>query len=691
MACRTGNGIVRRSALHWLVVALCLLLAPGALTAQQVTIYRDRFGVPSVAADRLPDAMFGLGYAMAQDNAEQMARNFKQARGRRAEVDGQSALLTDTFLRALGFEERAERSAATLPSESALIVRRFCDGANRALAEHKAPLPDWIEPFTPVDVLALAQLAQAAFPLQEIAAQLLPGAGSNQFAVAPKRSATGHAILSIDPHLLWSGPLLWYEYTVYCRDFNFHGVTLSGLPLGTMGHTDRVAWSMTNNNPRLYDFVTIKTNPANAKQYSYHGEWRDFEELPLEMRYRENGLLKARRLTVRRTAWGPMAPLRAQAVRLAMPEIPAMFRQALAMSRARTAAEFRRALQARGLSMWNIVYADTLGHIGYQYNANLPKRAENVDWTKPVPGADPQTKWTGYWPLDALPHAEDPASGLLINSNSAPWVTTLGKEIPSTGWPSYVTSYSVTTRYERLAALLTANARVTVSDAKSIATDTLVPYARAAVRALAAAAQRAGAASDATASDGMKVLAAWDGRADVSSRGCGLYLYWMRAEKAMPELARRAAHGEAWSVAENDAATAAFASACRDMTAQHGRLDAPWGELHVSMRGGRTEPVSGLGYFAPGDATATVTPNFGPFRDGRIVCDGGSSFRMIVSLDPKGVRSWSALPYGNSQDPSNPHYADQQAMFGRGEYKDTLYGLSRIRKPAASHLTLRTE
>src|SRR4051794_473476 len=85
----------------WLVI-LSLVLAPVSVRAQQVTIYRDKFGTPSVVADRLEDALYGLGYAMAQDNAEQMARNYKQARGRRAEVDGQTSLITDTFLRSLG-------------------------------------------------------------------------------------------------------------------------------------------------------------------------------------------------------------------------------------------------------------------------------------------------------------------------------------------------------------------------------------------------------------------------------------------------------------------------------------------------------------------------------------------------------------------------------------------------------------
>ena len=682
----------------WTVAAM-LLLAPMA-RAQNVTIYRDRFGVPSIVADRLPDAMFGLGYAMAQDNAEQMARNFKQARGRRGEVDGASQLLTDSFLRALGIEDRAIKAAAALAPEPALLVRRFCAGANRALAEQKASLPDWIESFTAVDVLSLAQLAQAAFPLQEISAQLLPGIGSNQFAVAPKRSATGHAILSIDPHLLWSGPLLWYEFAVYSPSFHFQGVTLSGLPFGTMGHTGYVAWSMTNNNPRLYDFVIVTPNPANPKQYSYHGEWRDFEEVSLEMRYRESGQLKTRRQTVRRTAWGPMAPLRAQAVRLAIPAIDTMLAQSLAMARARTGKEFREALKGRGLSMWNIVYADTGGHIGYQYNASLPRRSEKVDWTRPVAGADPATRWGDLWTLDALPHAQDPASGLLANANSSPWLTTLGSEISAAGWPAYVTSYGSTTRYERLAALLSGDRRVTLDAARAYATDTAVPYARAAVKSLEAALRgqeataptaSADQAARVTARQGIPVLTAWNGRADVTAAGCALYLYWMRADPRMPDLARRAGRGEAWTGEQQAAAAQALIRGSTELLAGHGRLDTPWSAIHVSQRGEKTEPVSGLGYFAAGDSTATVTPNFGPFKAGRIVCTGGSSFRMIVDLDPKGIRAWSALPYGNSQDPRNPHFADQQAMFGRGEYKVAAFGLPAVQKSAVQRVTLRAE
>lgn len=668
---------------------LCAVLLTGynATGRAQITLYRDNYGLPSIQAGNMEDALYGLGYVTATDNAERMALNYKQARGRLGEAVGRSALLTDGFLRSLGLEEMAERKAKSLQGAVARWLQSYCDGANRALAEQKGRLPDWIEPFTLVDILALSQLLNAAFPLQDISNELLPGTGSNQFAVSPKRSASGHALLSADPHLNWSGPLLWYEYSLYLPDLKFHGVGISGLPFPAMGHSDRVAWSMTNNSPDLYDFYIVKTNPDNARQYNYHGEWRDFEEMTYELRWRENGELKTQKQTARRTAWGPMVPLRPWAARLSMLDTWEGLEQMVRMAKARDGKEFREALKPRGLSMWNIVYADTKGTIGYQYNARLPRKSEGFDWTKPVPGSDPGTKWGELWTLDDLPHIENPKSNLLVNANTAPDLTPLGTEIPANRWPKYVTSYGHTTRYDRLAALLDADNSITVEEAKRYATDTEVPHALQTVRALQKAASAG--AMEPELREALNVLTAWNGRAEVDTPGCGLYLYWFRGGKESLTLAEKAGSGTAWNDMDAAAALAALKQAAADMKQQHGSLTVPWGKLHLSRRGSVTAPVSGFAYArGRGDSVATVAPNFGVFRDGVLTCTGGSSFRMIVELDPKGVRSWSILPYGVSQNPANPHYADQMALFGRGEYKDTYFGLARIQKSAASKQTL---
>ncbi|MGC8667110.1 MAG: penicillin acylase family protein [Chthonomonadales bacterium] len=651
----------------------------------RAVIYRDGFGVPSIQANRLEDAVYALGYVTGTDCPERMCLNYKQARGRMAEVQGRQALLGDTFIRSLGMEEAAQAQVRRLAPYQRQLINAFCQGANRAIAERKSQLPAWIQPVTPADVLALAQFVNSAFPLLSIAQSLLPGFGSNQFAIAARRTADGHAIVSMDPHLTWDGPLVWYEFAFYSPGLNFRGVTIPGLPFGVMGHTDRVAWCMTNNDPSLFALYQVRVNPANPHQYNAYGKWRNFEEVPIELRYREGSTLRTVRQMVRKTIWGPLAPFTSTAVDLTTVGHWGMLDEALDMARAHDARDFRKALKKLGISMWNIVYADIHGTIGYQYNARVPRRDASFDWRKSVPGEDPRTRLGAPWPLDDLPHVENPASGLLVNCNSAPWLTPLGDELRAGSWPAYVTSSGRTTRYDRLAALLKGlDHTVTPQKAMTIATDTLVPYARETAAALEAAFGRFGADGNPDLAGGISILRGWNGRADIASEGCGLYFYWLNSGTDVVALSQKAGRGEDWSADESREALRALGQAVRRMKADHGRLDVPWGEMHYSLRDGHRAPVSGFQY----GPIVAVVPNTGPFRNGNIECNVGSSFRMIVDLDPKGVRSWAILPYGEVQDPKSPHFADQQVLFGRGGYKDTLFGLERIRRGAASTMQL---
>ena len=649
--------ILQRALLTAFLFILCGYAAEG-----QISLSRDKYGVPTVKASKLADALFALGYAAVQDHGDRMGRNYKQARGRLAEVEGRSQLLTDGFVRSLGIEDLAQEKAKTLSPELALLISSFCDGANKAIAEMKER-PVWLEPITPMDVLALSQLANAAFPLQEIANRLMPGTGSNQFAWQGRNKA----ILSADPHLPWEGILSWYEFGVECDEFKFRGVTLPGLPFGVMGHTDRVAWCMTNNDPDLWDFFQVATDPNNRARYNYHGEWRDYEDKSYELRYRDGAELKTQPHRVRRTAWGPMVPFSSNAVALSMLGSWEVLDQSLAMARAKDAKQFREALRPLGLSMWNVVYADTAGSIGYQYNARVPRRDESFDWTKPVPGADPKTKWGAFWTLDELPHAENPRNRILANANSTPQLTPVGDVIRGT-WPRYVLSHGPTTRITRLAALLdsVSSSQPDAGKSRKLATDTEVPRAKAVITAFKSVAMQA----DSDLKDALATLGRWNGRADVESRGTGLYLYWIRV-KGMPALAVKAEKERAWSSADSAAALAGLKTAAAEMRKHHPRLDVPWGEMHFSRRGNKTAPVSGFGLNAEGAEFVAVNPNTGAFRDGKIVCTVGSSFRMVVDLRPSGIRSWSILPFGNSTNPTSPHYTDQMDLFGRGEYKET--------------------
>jgi acyl-homoserine lactone acylase PvdQ len=641
-----------------------------------INIYRDSYGIPSIEARSYADAAYGLGYAMAHDCAARMVQLYLSAIGRSAEVVGDIALEMDYLVRALDLESAARAEAPALDAELSSIVDAFCEGANRAIDEQQGRLPAWVRPISRVDILALVHLSNIAFPLLELTKQLTPGSGSNQFALAPRHTANGHAIVSLDPHLDWDKAISWYEFACYSPEnnpglTNLRGVAVCGTPLPIMGHNDRVAWSMTNNNPMLHGLFSLKTNPTDPTQYSYHGEWRRFDDSVIELRYiDERGITQTERRPVRRTEWGPVIPVGSTSCALHMPFVDARrtLGQALAMMSADNVDDFRERLRPLGLSMWNFVFADIEGALGYQYNARVHRRDPSFDWSTPVPGDDPRTRWGEPIPLDELPNLMNPAAGVLINANSSPWLTSPSGEMPEAAWPAYVTSHPVTFRHLRLAELLDNPRGVTPEHAMRVATDTMTPAGLAVRDRLIEAAS--GISELAAAFD---VLRDWDGRADLDSRGAALYHYWLTIFGAQ-DLALKLVDGEVWTPSETEAALSALSEASGMMKLVHGRVDVPWGEMHVSRRNGLEAPVTGF-YHA-------VAPNNGPLIGGKVVCDFGSSFRMIVELDPAGVRSWSAKPYGNALSPASPHFTDQMEMFGRGEYKDTHFGLERTKAAA---------
>jgi acyl-homoserine-lactone acylase len=646
-----------------------LALLAHLVQSPQIEIYRDNWGVPTITAQTIDNLCYGLGYMQVVDNAERMALNYKIARGRGAEVLGRNQLLADGFLRGLELEEKA--STAKISPTAEIMVQSFLAGANRALIEKKDK-PSWIEPFTRTDVLALAQFINCAFPLLDLASALMPGVGSNQFAVAPKRSATGHPILSMDPHLEWNGAdggIVWYEVGLKGGGIDFRGVTIPGVPFAAMGHTDKIAWSMTNNNPALAVRYSVVTDPNNRSRYSYHGQWKEFRTKPVVLRFREGNELKDQTQTVRLTEWGPMLPLRSEAGFVEPIGGFSGFDQSLAMLRAKDAKEFRAALANRGLSMWNFVFADTAGNIGYQYNATLRKRDPAFDWRGTVPGDSPKTKLGDLLTLDELPNTMNPASGLLVNANSAPDLTPLGPGMPEK-WPGYITSYGETSRYLRLADLLLNKKKIDPAAARQIATDTRVPGAKVAIDRLGAAGAK-GKLYD--------ILSRWDGTADLDSVGTAAFVYWASQSPAVSQLVTRAglSKGEppAWTTEEKKAALDALAPAEAGLVRDLGHTDARWGEVMRMRRGTHEIGVSGFGY--PGLPTA-VNPTSGPVSRGplnrRIIANRGSSWRMVVSLEPGHVRSWSVLPYGNSHDPASPYYANQMSLFATRRYKDTRFG-----------------
>jgi acyl-homoserine lactone acylase PvdQ len=85
-------------------------------------------------------------------------------------------------------------------------------------------------------------------------------------------------------------------------------------------------------------------------------------------------------------------------------------------------------------------------------------------------------------------------------------------------------------------------------------------------------------------------------------------------------------------------------------------------------------------------------PNIGPLGpDNTITVAFGSSFRMVVELGagPEHPRAWSVAPYGNSDDPASPHFADQMPLAATRRFRPVPWTRQQVEAEATSRKTLR--
>src|SRR6185369_11990906 len=86
---------------------------------------------------------------------------------------------------------------------------------------------------------------------------------SNNWAVSPRRSANGHALLAGDPHLDMTLPSIWYEaHLVVPGKLDVYGVTIPGAPFIVIGFNRDVAWSFTNTAVDVLDFYTEQVDDS---------------------------------------------------------------------------------------------------------------------------------------------------------------------------------------------------------------------------------------------------------------------------------------------------------------------------------------------------------------------------------------------------------------------------------------------
>ena len=124
------------------------------LKSHSIELLRDTWGVPHIFAETDAGAMYGLGYAAAEDRAFQMYYNLRIIQGRLAELTGNvkigvsrrqpqgrnSALRNDIKMRTIGYYRAARKVVANLDGETLALLQAYSDGVNDYIKNHQDDL-----------------------------------------------------------------------------------------------------------------------------------------------------------------------------------------------------------------------------------------------------------------------------------------------------------------------------------------------------------------------------------------------------------------------------------------------------------------------------------------------------------------------------------------------------------------------
>ena len=245
-------------------------------------------------------------------------------------------------------------------------------------------------------------------------------AGSNNWVIAGKHTASGKPLLSNDMHLSLTEPNIWYMADLRAPGFHAAGVTLPGMPFVIAGHNEHVAWGFTALFGDVQDLYVerlqgdnYQANDASWKPLTIDHEVihvRGKPDVTVDVRSTDHGPLINPILSM----WGSNDD-RPIALKWSLYDPTLNTLPLFAMNSASNWSEFSTALAAWCWPTQNVVYSDDQGHIAYHAVGRVPIRPNGMAG-RPI--TDTQHEWNAYIAFDAMPAAFDPPSGFLATANS---------------------------------------------------------------------------------------------------------------------------------------------------------------------------------------------------------------------------------------------------------------------------------
>lgn len=728
----------------------------------QIDLWRKR-GLGLLAAD------FGPGY-LAQDHASRLFlyRGDMAAEWAAYGIDAEA--ICDAFARGINaYVARVERGEESLPPEFSLLgtrpsrwkaqdlirIRSHCltrnaiseivranvlagagskaDALRKQLEPDVVPFADPAVPLAemPLGVIDAFKLATASvsFSRERLSATLAEAArwnrvnalgdvvmesdtqGSNNWSIAPQRTATGRPIMASDPHRTHAVPSLRYLVHLSMPGFDAIGAGEPCVPGITIGHNDRIAFSVTISGADQEDVYFYETRPDNRRSYRYGDGWEDMKVVEESFAVKGH---PAQSLPLCFTRHGPVVfedagRNRAYAIRTVWSEPgSAPYMSSLKVMRAKGPEEYRQALQDWGTPSMNHLYADIDGNIGWHAVGKAPIRP-NWNGLLPVPG-DGRYEWNGFIPTEEMPRSENPERGFVATANEM--------NIPpewSTSNPAIGYEWVDASRAQRIHRVLEEQPAHTLADSCRLQNDVYTVAGERAQAVLRPMSFGCEAAAKAAA-----LILAWNCRAEASSPVAALFEIWITtylkpalyAEFAQNKKIRTLLqpgdiqtvlavleHPQQWF--GGDAVETGRLLAEQTLAAAWQDCQSRFGEDHASWQWGKVHrlrldhavaaafPESSVDLdIDPLEVGGTgSTPMYGAYRPSDFVNITGPSVRLVMDVGEWDNSLFVNLP-GQSGDPASPHYRDLSEAWRSGEYMQLPYSRTAVDEVTASRLLL---
>jgi acyl-homoserine-lactone acylase len=675
---------MKRKLLLPLILLLALATGLAAVPEKGTEILWDRYGIPHIFAPDHASLFYAYGYAQMEAHSELLLRLYTQARGRAAEFYGESYVDSDRWVRINGIPERAKQWAAEQSPEFAQLLRAFAAGINAWGKEHTADLSSPAKaalPVTAEDVVAhgmrvihfdwLVNAAKVETRVRRATAEVH---GSNEWAIAPSRSASGHALLLSNSHLEWGDMHTYFEVQLTAPGVTSYGAVWVGFPVLRQCFTDWLGWTQTTNDPNGGDLYRLTLREGG---YVLDGAVKPFETERQVIKVRQgDGSLRDQPLVIRRSLHGPLVVDRdgvAIALRVTGLDRPRLFEQFWRMGLAHNLAQFQDAMHMQQLPIFNTAYADREGHIMYLYNAAPPvrSRGDYRFWNGIVPGDDSSLIWSSkIVPYAELPKVIDPPTGWVQNCNDTPWTSAYPMLLDPAKFAPYIAPPSgLTTRAQRSIRVLSQPGKISLADLKADKLSTHVETADHFLNDLVALGRKLGTEK---AKQAAAILDAWDRAADNNSDGTLLFWRFMQAAgqnfQAIGGYAVPADDHQPLTTPRgfaDPARTAALLdTVANGVEREYGGLHVRWGDVLRFRRGGVDLPGNG----APSALGAIRTVNPGRFEDGKAPGISGDTYFAVIEFSNP-VKAEALLGYGNWSRQGSKHVSDQLPLLSRREMR----------------------